>query len=457
MENLFAISPIDGRYADKIEGLNILCSEFGFLRLRLQIEVEWLISLGKETKLHNLPAFDAAAEKFLRDLYLNFTLADAQHIKEIERTLKHDVKSIEYFLREKLQENPRFKPYLELIHFTCTSEDINNLAYALMLKELRAQYLLPMMQSLTEKLVQLSKEYAKIPLLARTHGQPATPTTVGKEFANFAIRLNRQFKQLKKNDLLGKFNGTVGNFNAAVIACPEIDWVAFNKQFIESFGLTCNLYTTQIEPHDYIAELCGVLMRFNNILLMLARDVWAYIALNYFTQKSEKQEIGSSVMPHKINPIDFENAEGNLGIANALFDHFANKLPISRWQRDLSDSTVMRNLGVAAAHSLVAYHALNSGLCKIAINHEQLAADLSEHFEVLAEAIQTTMRRYGIANAYEDLKQLSRGKKVSEKLLHDFIKASTLPDAIKAQLLQLNPCNYLGKAADLAAAIDKYL
>lgn len=456
-ENLFNISPIDGRYAEKISGLNSLCSEFGLLKRRIQIEIEWLKILSSEPTIAELKALDAKSLALLDKLIADFNLAEAKQIKIIEKEINHDVKSIEYYLRKKLRENADLKPCIDFIHFACTSEDINNIAYALLLKDVRAQYLLPAMGKIVEFLAELTKKFAALPMLSHTHSQPATPTTVGKEFANFAARLERQRNQLANAEILAKFNGTVGNFNAHVAAYPEVDWIMLSKKIVASFGLTWNPYTTQIEPHDYIAEWCAVLQRFNNILLMLVRDLWGYMALGYFKQKVTSKEVGSSVMPHKVNPVDFENAEGNLGVANALLNHFIEKLPISRFQRDLSDSTVLRNLGVAFAHSLIAYQSVIIGLSKLEVEYGKIAYDLHEHWEVLTEAVQTIMRRHGITNAYEQVKEFSHGKIITQELLQEFVAKLPLAEAIKKFISTITPMNYVGNAVTLASAFDQFL
>jgi adenylosuccinate lyase len=404
---LLALSPLDGRYAGKAEALRPIFSEYGLIKARVTVEVEWLLALAEEPGLTELPRFSYPATQRLRDVSSAFSVADAARIKDIERTTNHDVKAVEYFIKERLKDDAELGPALEFVHFACTSEDINNLSYSLMLKQARESVLIPALYGLTGKLRTLAHEHAGLPMLSRTHGQTASPTTVGKEFANVLARLERQRKQLAQVEMLGKINGAVGNYNAHVVAYPDIDWPAFSRHFVESLGLTFNPYTTQIEPHDGIAEMCDAQRRINTILIDLCRDVWGYISLGYFKQSVKAGEVGSSTMPHKVNPIDFENAEGNFGLANALLAHFAEKLPISRWQRDLTDSTVLRALGTAFGHSLIAIDALMRGLGKLTVNPENLAADLDAAWEVLAEPVQTVMRRYGLPNPYEQLKALT--------------------------------------------------
>jgi adenylosuccinate lyase len=450
---LFAISPIDGRYLDHVQELQALFSEFGLMRLRLYIEIEWLITLADEKTIREIPPLKLAEKKFLHNLLHNFNHEDAARVKQLEHTTKHDVKAIEYFLKEKMATSRKLKPYLGFVHFGAASEDINNLAYACALATANQKIIIPKLSNLVNKLCALAKTHAKTPMLARTHGQPATPTTVGKELANFASRLVQQTDAVFETHLYGKFNGAVGSLNALYVAYPKTNWRRITENFVTSFCLANNRYTTQIEPHDSLARLAHNMMRINTILIGLARDIWGYISLDYFQLKMREQEVGSSTMPHKINPIDFENAEGNLGIANSLLEHFANKLPISRWQRDLSDSTVMRNIGVAFAHSLLAYDSLLNGLDKIAVNKKLLSADLNNHWEVLGEAIQVTMRRYGIEDSYEQLKALTRGKKTDKHTLHEFINKLVIPKDAKKILLELTPENYLGKASELAQEI----
>jgi adenylosuccinate lyase len=447
---LLALSPLDGRYAGKAEALRPIFSEYGLIKARVTVEVEWLLALAEEPGLAELPRFSYPASQRLREVASAFSVADAARVKEIERTTNHDVKAVEYFIKEKLKDDVELGPALEFVHFACTSEDINNLSYSLMLKQARESVLIPALYGLTGKLRTLAHEHAALPMLSRTHGQTASPTTVGKEFANVLARLERQRKQLAQVEMLGKINGAVGNYNAHVVAYPDIDWPVFSRHFVESLGLTFNPYTTQIEPHDGIAEMCDAQRRINTILIDLCRDVWGYISLGYFKQTVKAGEVGSSTMPHKVNPIDFENAEGNFGLANALLAHFAEKLPISRWQRDLTDSTVLRALGTAFGHSLIAIDALMRGLGKLTVNPENLAADLDNAWEVLAEPVQTVMRRHGLANPYEQLKALTRGQGINEAAMREFIAGLDLPAEAKARLLALTPASYIGLAESLA-------
>lgn len=447
---LTAISPLDGRYQSKTQELQPIFSEFGLLHFRVIIEIKWLQTLAANPNINEVPALTEHANKLLNGIMENFNLEDAERIKNIESSTNHDVKAVEYFLKEKIQDNKELEAISEFIHFGCTSEDINNLAYGLMLTTARGQCLLPNMDEILRALIELAENYADQPMLARTHGQPASPTTVGKEIRNVVVRLKRQYEQILDVPIMGKFNGAVGNYNAHTIAYPEIDWLNISQKFVESLELNWNKHTTQIEPHDYMAELFDAIARFNTILIDFARDVWGYISLGYFKQKTVADEIGSSTMPHKVNPIDFENAEGNLGIANALFKHFSSKLPISRWQRDLTDSTVLRNIGVALAHSLLAYKSLLIGINKLEMNPEVITADLENNWEVLAEAIQTVMRRYHIAEPYEKLKELTRDKHITKDTLHQFIDTLALPDKVKQDLKNLTPQNYIGKAIELS-------
>ena len=451
--SLLALSPLDGRYAGKCDALRPIFSEYGLVRARVRVEVEWLLALANEPGIIELPAFSAAATGRLRALAESFSTADAARVKEIERTTNHDVKAVEYFIKERLKDDAELGPALEFVHFACTSEDINNLSYSLMLAEARATVLVPALEKLGGTLRGLAHEHAGLPMLSRTHGQTASPTTVGKEIANTLARLDRQVSQFGGVQMLGKINGAVGNYNAHVVAYPEVDWPAFARRFVESLGLAFNPYTTQIEPHDGIAELCDVQRRANIILIDLCRDIWGYISLGYFKQSVKAGEVGSSTMPHKVNPIDFENAEGNFGIANALLGHFAEKLPISRWQRDLTDSTVLRALGTAFGHSLVALDALMRGLGKLSANPERLAADLDAAWEVLAEPVQTVMRRHGLPNPYEQLKALTRGHGINEAAMREFVAGLDLPEAAKTRLLALTPAGYVGLAERLAKAI----
>ncbi len=446
---LTALSPVDGRYASKTNELREYFSEFGLLKYRVIVEVRWLQRLAETAEIKEVPAFSAQANEHLNQIVSSFSEDDAQRIKDIEKTTNHDVKAVEYFLKEQVANVPELSAVSEFIHFACTSEDINNLSHALMLKEARDEVILPYMDKLINALRELTKEYRSIPMMARTHGQPASPTTMGKEMANVMVRLQRQRNQVAQVSVLGKINGAVGNYNAHLSAYPDVNWHALSEQFVTSLGITWNAYTTQIEPHDYIAELFDAVARFNTILLDFDRDVWGYIALGHFKQKTIAGEIGSSTMPHKVNPIDFENSEGNLGIANALFAHLATKLPVSRWQRDLTDSTVLRNLGVGMGYSLIAYQASLKGISKLEVNEASLLAELDDNWELLAEPVQTVMRRYGIEKPYEKLKELTRGKKVNADIMADFIDGLELPDSVKAELKTLTPASYIGDAIRL--------
>ncbi len=451
---LTAISPIDGRYAEKTAELRPLFSEYGLIRYRALVEVRWLQALSRHSGIPEVPPLSESAIHVLDDLVEKFSPADAQRVKDIERTTNHDVKAVEYLLKERISGYPELEAISEFIHFACTSEDINNLAYALILREARTKILLPGLDRLGNEITGLAHCYAEQPMLARTHGQPASPTTLGKEMANVACRLQRQRAQLASIPLLGKINGAVGNYNAHLAAYPAVDWPEFACRFVsDDLGLDWNPYTTQIEPHDYLAELFHSLMRMNTILLDFCRDIWSYISIGYFRQRPIAGEIGSSTMPHKVNPIDFENAEGNLGIANALLDHLAAKLPVSRWQRDLTDSTVLRTLGVGVAHTLIAWQSILKGMNKLEVNTTVLAADLADNWEVLAEPIQTVMRRYGIEQPYEKLKALTRGQRVNQETLRAFISDLDLPDEAKQRLLALTPAGYTGNAATQAGKL----
>ena len=447
---LTAISPIDGRYGSKTERLRSVFSEFGLIRYRVIVEVRWLQHLAADPAIVEVAPFSEEANQLLNNLADNFTLEQALRIKEIERTTNHDVKAVEYLIKETIADNAELNAVSEFVHFACTSEDINNLSHALMLKEGRDEVIVPALQAITEQLATLGKDFAAVPMLARTHGQTASPTTVGKEFANVAFRLQRQLKQIAAVPLLGKINGAVGNYNAHISAYPNIDWAASAQQFIEQLGLDYNPYTTQIEPHDYMAELFDGLARSNTILIDFARDIWGYISLGYFKQRTIAGEVGSSTMPHKVNPIDFENAEGNMGIANALFGHLAAKLPISRWQRDLTDSTVLRNMGVGLGYTMIAYASLDKGISKLQLNEEKLAADLDSSWEVLAEPIQTVMRRYGIEEPYEKLKALTRGNVMDQSTIQQFIDTLDMPEQAKSELKALTPGAYTGSAEQQA-------
>ena len=453
LESLTAISPIDGRYAAKTEPLREIFSEYGLIRHRVIVEVRWLQALSKNPEIVEVPIFSAAADSALNNIVTQFDPVQASRIKEIERTTNHDVKAVEYFLKEQVAGNSELNAVAEFIHFACTSEDINNLSHALMLKAGREQVLLPRVNEILQLITTLAHTQADTPMMSRTHGQPASPTTLGKEFANVAYRLQRQIKQIEAIELMGKMNGAVGNYNAHISAYPDCDWPAIARQFVESMGLVWNPYTTQIEPHDYIAELFDAQTRLNTILIDLSRDIWSYISIGYFKQRTIAGEVGSSTMPHKVNPIDFENAEGNLGIANAILHHLAQKLPISRWQRDLTDSTVLRNLGTGFGHVLIALDSLQRGLGKLEINANAMAADLDNNWEVLAEPIQTVMRRYGIDQPYEKLKALTRGQKIDAAAIREFVETLDLPDAAKRELIALTPASYIGNAAAQAREI----
>lgn len=451
---LTAISPVDGRYGDKVSALRTIFSEYGLLKFRVQVEIRWLQKLASCTEIKEVPAFDTNTNAFLDKIVEEFSEEDAQHIKTIERTTNHDVKAVEYFLKEKVAAIPAPHAVSEFIHFACTSEDINNLSHALMLQTARQDVVLPYWRKIIDAIKSLALEYRDIPLLSRTHGQPATPSTVGKEFANVAYRMERQFRQLAHVEIMGKINGAVGNYNAHIVAYPEVDWHSFSETFVTSLGIIWNPYTTQIEPHDYIAELFDCMARFNTILIDFDRDIWGYIALNHFTQKTIAGEIGSSTMPHKVNPIDFENSEGNLGLANAVLDHLASKLPVSRWQRDLTDSTVLRNLGVGLGYTLIAYQATMKGISKLEVNQAHLLNELDHNWEVLAEPIQTVMRRYGIEKPYEKLKELTRGKHVDAVSMQAFIDTLALPEEEKTRLKAITPANYIGRAATLVSELN---
>ncbi len=449
---LFALSPLDGRYRDKCAELAPIFSEFGLMRYRARVEIEWLLKLAAEEGIKECPAPSAAARSYLVSIAADFSLADAARVKELEAVTRHDVKAIEYFLKEKLARKAEFAPQLEFVHFACTTWDINNLAYALMLRDGRA-VLLAALTRLQTKLAELGEAFAAQPMLSRTHGQPASPTTMGKELANFVWRLQSESRGFEQVELPGKINGAVGNYNAHVAAYPEIDWPRLAREFVESFGLAWNPYTTQIEPYDGFAAYCAALSRLNTIILDLDRDLWSYISLGYFRQKTAAGEVGSSTMPHKVNPIDFENAEGNAGVANALLSHLAAKLPISRLQRDLSDSTALRNFGSALGHSLLAFRSTLAGLEKLELDAAAMDADLGNCWEVLAEPIQTLMRRHGVPEPYEKLKELTRGQSVDETAIRAFVEKLEIPAEAKQSLLRLTPGSYLGNAVELAASI----
>ncbi len=443
---LTAISPVDGRYGSKTAGLREIFSEYGLIRYRVQVEVRWLQALAANQEISEVPSLSKSADLFLNQIVEGFSLEDAERVKGIEKTTNHDVKAVEYFLKEKIADNAELASIQEFIHFACTSEDINNLAYGLMLSAALEQYILPELDQVINAIQQLADEHAEQPMLSRTHGQTASPTTLGKEMANVAFRLHRQRQQVASVPIFGKINGAVGNYNAHLSAYPMLDWVAFAENFVTSLGLSFNPYTTQIEPHDYVAELFHSLSRFNTVLIDFSRDIWGYVSLGYFKQKTITGEIGSSTMPHKVNPIDFENAEGNLGIANALFDHLSSKLPISRWQRDLTDSTVLRNLGVGIGHTTIANQSLLKGISKLEVNPARIAADLNAAWEVLAEPVQTVMRRYGIENPYEKLKEMTRGQQVTQAMIHEFVRKLEIPESAKQILLDLSPASYIGNA-----------
>lgn len=446
---LTALSPVDGRYGSKVTELRPIFSEFGLIKYRVTVEIRWLQKLASHPGIAELPAFSDQANAFLDTLVTEFSELDAQRIKDIERTTNHDVKAVEYFIKEKLADVEEFNGIGEFVHFACTSEDINNLSHGLMLNAGREVFI-PVMQQIIDELKKLAHDHAELPMLSRTHGQTASPTTLGKEMANVVYRLERQVKQLKAVEVLGKINGAVGNYNAHLSAYPEIDWAKNAEEFVTSLGLQWNPYTTQIEPHDYIAELFDAVARFNTILIDFDRDVWGYISLGYFKQKTIAGEVGSSTMPHKVNPIDFENSEGNLGIANAIMQHLAAKLPISRWQRDLTDSTVLRTLGVGLAHSLIAYQASLKGISKLEVNADRITQDLNNAWEVLAEPIQTVMRRYGIEEPYEKLKAFTRGKAIDQAAMEEFVQTLDLPEQAKKELLALTPASYIGNAVEQA-------
>ena len=450
---LRALSPTDGRYASKVDSLRDIFSEYGLMRFRVLVEVRWLQRLADEAEIAEIGPISSVMKEVLNHIVDEFSLDDAERIKTIESTTNHDVKAVEYFIRERLGDGPETQPLKDFLHFGCTSEDINNLSYALMLRSARSEVVLPQMRELQNRLKSMAREHAELPMLSRTHGQTASPTTLGKELANVVARLERAQQRFKAVEILGKFNGAVGNYNAHVIAYPDADWPAISHRFVESLGVQPNPYTTQIEPHDWTAEYAHALIRYNTILIDFARDIWGYISLGYFRQSVSKDEVGSSTMPHKVNPIDFENAEGNLGMANAMLGHFAEKLPVSRWQRDLTDSTVQRNLGVAVAYVMIALQSLKKGVGKLQINRSLIHADVSTAWEVLAEAVQTVMRRYGNPEPYEKLKALTRGQAVTQDVLLGFIDTLDIPQAEKQRLRVLTPETYLGLAAKQARDI----
>ena len=448
LSQLTAVSPVDGRYGGKTETLRPIFSEYGLIRHRVVVEIRWLQALAAHAGIAEVPSLGNHAMHILNDIIEKFSEQDAQRVKNIERTTNHDVKAVEYFLKEKITGNEELEAISEFIHFGCTSEDINNLAYALMLREARNQSLLPLMDDVIHAIAQLAQQYADKPMLSRTHGQTASPTTTGKEMANVCARLQRQRAHVSAVPMLGKMNGAVGNYNAHLVTYPDIDWPAFAAGFISDLGLEVNPFTTQIEPHDYMAELFDALARFNTVLIDFSRDMWGYISLGYFRQKTVASEVGSSTMPHKVNPIDFENCEGNLGIANALYHHFAAKLPISRWQRDLSDSTVLRNIGVAIGHHVIACESCLKGISKLQLDEQRTLDDLDHSWEVLAEALQTVMRRYGIDKPYEKLKALTRDQAVNQATLQSFLQTLELPDEVREELSRLTPARYTGNASE---------
>lgn len=450
LTSLSAISPVDGRYADKTWDLREIFSEYGLIRYRLIVEVRWLQALAANPDFRAVPALSADANEFLEQILENFSVREAQRVKAIEETTNHDVKAVEYYLKEKVAGNEELDANSEFLHFACTSEDINNLAHAMMLRDGRNRFLMPILDQLFAHFEALALEYADVPMLSRTHGQPASPTTLGKEFKVFSRRLDNQIQTLKRIKLYGKMNGAVGNYNAHQVAVPEIDWPQLSRGLIDALGLVVNPNTTQIEPHDYIAEYFHAMMRINTILIDFCRDIWSYISIGYFKQKTVAGEVGSSTMPHKVNPIDFENAEGNLGLANAVMDHLAAKLPISRWQRDLSDSTVLRNLGLGIGYAAVGYHSLLKGFGKLEVDEIALSQDLDDNWEVLAEPIQTVMRLHGIEKPYEKLKELTRGQQLSREDMQAFVQKLDLPEDAKQRLLELTPAAYVGNASDQA-------
>ena len=448
-----AISPIDGRYSAKTASLRPLLSEYGLIYHRVLVEIRWLQALASHPEIREIETLSESANASLESIIENFDEQQANRIKELEKTTNHDVKAVEYFLKEQVADLGELSAISEFFHFACTSEDINNLSYALMLKSSRDEVIVPAINRVTGLLKNLAHRYADVAMMSRTHGQPASPTSMGKEIANVVYRLERQVSQMNKLDMLGKLNGAVGNYNAHMSAYPELDWPEMAQQFVESLGIGFNPYTTQIEPHDYIAELLDVYCRCNTILVDFSRDIWGYISIGYFKQKTIAGEVGSSTMPHKVNPIDFENAEGNLGMANAILGHLSQKLPISRWQRDLSDSTVLRNLGSGLGHILVALDSLERGIDKLEVNHAAISEDLNNNWEVLAEPIQTVMRRYGVEQPYEKLKALTRGHKIDAKIIRDFVQKLNIPDQAKQQLIEMTPATYIGNAVSQAKKI----
>ncbi|MGY6630840.1 MAG: adenylosuccinate lyase [Wenzhouxiangella sp.] len=457
LTSLTALSPLDGRYGSRLDDLRALCSEAGLIRQRVTVEVAWFKALAAHKDFTALPALKPDDAAFLDRLVENFSADDAAEVKAIERTTNHDVKAVEYWLKQRMGERPQLAPYLEFVHFACTSEDINNLSWALIIKGSIEQSLDPMLARLDDRLQAMAIDHAELPMLSRTHGQTASPTTLGKELANVVFRLRRQRRLLNQVELTGKINGAVGNFNAHLAACPDLDWPALARDFVESLDLVWHPYTTQIEPHDMTAEVAHALVRINTVLLDFARDAWGYVSLGYFKQKLVEGEVGSSTMPHKVNPIDFENGEGNLGLANALLEHLAAKLPVSRWQRDLTDSTVQRSLGSAFGYCALAWGSILRGLDRITPDPERLAADLDRSWEVLAEPVQTIMRLHGVPEAYEKLKALTRGQGISQQALVEFVRQLDIPDADRQRLLEMTPASYTGNAAEMARAIRRFV
>jgi adenylosuccinate lyase len=455
LSSLTAVSSVDGRYANRTASLREVFSEYGLIRYRVIVEIRWFQALAASADIPQVSSLSETANTFLNDLVQDFNLDAAQRVKAIEATTNHDVKAVEYYLKECFAKQDELNKLSEFLHFACTSEDINNLSYALMMLDARERLLMPVFADIHSTLQAMASEYADVAMLSRTHGQTASPTTLGKEIANVAIRLQRQVDQLSRQPILGKINGAVGNFNAHISAYPEVSWPLFAQQFVESLDLTWNPWTTQIEPHDWMAESFHILSRYHTILIDLCRDIWAYISIGYFSQRTISGEVGSSTMPHKVNPIDFENAEGNLGVANALLSHLAEKLPVSRWQRDLTDSTVLRTIGTAAGHGMIAYASLLKGLDKLRLNEQALADDLDRSWEVLAEPIQTVMRLYGIENPYEQLKALTRGKAINPEILAEFVQTLDIPASAKQRLLKLTPGAYTGNAAEMAHSLDR--
>lgn len=454
LSSLTALSPLDGRYWSKVKDLAPYMSEYGLIYFRVLVEIKWLLKLSQIPQVTEVPSFSEEAQSYLQGVIDDFSMNDALEIKNIERVTNHDVKAVEYFLKQKCQSHPEIAEVLEFFHFACTSEDINNLAHALMLKEAMHTAIFPVMDELIEAICNTAKDHAHLPMLSRTHGQPASPTTLGKEMAVFAVRLSRERRDMSQIELMGKLAGAVGNYNAHLVAYPDVKWPQIAEDFVKSLGLSFNPYVTQIETHDYMAKLFHAIIQFNNILIDFDRDVWSYISLGYFKQTTKAGEIGSSTMPHKVNPIDFENSEGNLGVANGSLSHLSIKLPISRWQRDLTDSTVLRNMGVGLGHSILAYKSTLQGITKLQVNEARLSEDLNQSWEVLAEPIQTVMRRYGVPEPYEKLKELTRGRAVTKESITQFIEGLELPKEAKSNLLKLTPHTYVGAAVELARTVD---